>query len=123
MPSPSGESAHLIGSKCQNCGDIFFPKREVCLNCGKINMETLALSPRGKLHTYTIITQVPPGAMVTAPFVSARVRLPEGAYVGTLLADCDFEKLKLGMDVELVIEKLTEDEEGNEIMIYKFRPV
>lgn len=123
MPSPDGEGAHLIGSKCKNCGDVFFPKREVCLNCGKIDMEEIALSTRGKLDTYTIITQVPPGAMVTAPFVSARILLPEGVYVGALLADDDFQRLKVGMDVELVIDKLVEDKEGNEIIAYKFRPV
>jgi hypothetical protein len=32
-------------------------------------------------------------------------------------------ELKSGMDVELVIDKLREDAEGNEIMSYKFRPV
>ena len=123
MPPPDGEGAHLIGSKCKKCGDVFFPKREVCLNCGKIDMEEIALSTRGKLDTYTIITQVPPGAMVTAPFVSARILLPEGVYVGALLADDDFQRLKVGMDVELVIDKLVEDKEGNEIIAYKFRPV
>jgi hypothetical protein len=28
----------------------------------------------------------------------------------------------VGLDVELVIEKLHEDEEGNEIVTFKFRP-
>ena len=123
MPSSTGEGTHLIGSRCKNCGDVSFPKREVCLNCGKIGMGEIALSTRGKLDTYTIITQVPPGAVVTAPFVSARVLLPEGVYVGTVLADGDFQKLRLGMDMELVIDKLMEDVDGNEIMAYKFRPV
>ena len=43
--------------------------------------------------------------------------------VETLFTDCDLEALKMGMDVELVIEKLHEDEQGNEIITYKFRPI
>ena len=40
-----------------------------------------------------------------------------------MFTGCDPEAIKIGMDVELVIEKLGEDEQGNEVMTYKFRPV
>ena len=33
------------------------------------------------------------------------------------------EKLKIGMEMELVIEKFTEDDEGNDVMIFSFEPV
>ena len=31
--------------------------------------------------------------------------------------------LHIGMEVELVIDKIREDEQGNEVIGYKFRPV
>ena len=122
MPLPSGEGGHLIGSKCKSCGDVFFPKREVCLGCGQADLEEIALSTRGKLDTWTPVRQTPPGAIVTAPYGLARIELPEGVFVATVLTDCDLEKIKTGSEWELVIEKVKEDEEGNDVLAYKFRP-
>ena len=56
------------------------------------------------------------------PYAEGFVELPGGVRVQTLLTDCDFEDITIGMEVEMVIETLHEDEEGNEIMTYKFRP-
>jgi hypothetical protein len=33
------------------------------------------------------------------------------------------EKLKIGAEMELVIEKMKKDLEGNEVVTYKFRPL
>jgi uncharacterized OB-fold protein len=51
------------------------------------------------------------------------VELPEGVRVETLYTGCDFDELGIGMEVELVIEKLHDDEQGNEVLCHKFRPV
>jgi len=122
MPSPSGEGAHLIGSRCKSCRDVFFPKREVCLNCGQADLEEIALNTRGKLDTWTVVRQVPPEAIVTAPYGLGRIQLPEGVFIATVLTECNPEKLKIGTEWELVIEKVKEDEEGNDVVAYKFRP-
>jgi uncharacterized protein len=57
------------------------------------------------------------------PYALAWVELPEGVRFETLLTDCNFDALQVGMEVELVIEKLHEDEDGNEVLAYKFRPL
>ena len=57
------------------------------------------------------------------PYAEGFVELPEGVRVETLFTGCDFNDLEVGMDVEMVIEGLHEDEEGNEVVAYKFRPV
>ena len=57
------------------------------------------------------------------PYAEGFVELPEGVRVETLFTGCDFNDLKVGMDVEMIIEKLHEDEEGNEIVAFKFKPV
>jgi len=56
------------------------------------------------------------------PYAEGFVELPEGVRVQTLFTDCNLDDLRVSMDVELVIEKLHEDEEGNEIVTFKFRP-
>lgn len=122
------EKPQLIGSRCGDCGEIFFPKRwnGICLNCQKKRLEDILLSRRGKIYSFTIVMQGRPQPAPykgPVPYALAWVELPEGVRFETLLTDCDFDGLKVGMDVELVIEKLHDDDEGNEVLSYKFRPV
>ncbi len=86
-------------------------------------MEEVALSRRGKLDTFTISRAVPPGSIMQAPYAIARILLPERVLITTVLASCELEALDIGMEMELVIEKVMEDEEGNEVMAFKFKPV
>ena len=123
LPSHPGESGHLLGSRCRSCGETFFPKRPYCASCAGGDMGEIALAGRGRLDTFTISRAAPPGSVMQAPYAIARIRLPEGVLITSVLADCDLEALDIGMEVELVIEKVKEDEEGNDVMAFKFKPV
>ena len=57
------------------------------------------------------------------PYGIGFVELPEGVRVQTLFTGGNPEVFKVGDEVELVIEKLYDDDEGNELITYKFRPV
>jgi uncharacterized OB-fold protein len=57
------------------------------------------------------------------PYAIGFVELPEGIRVETLFTGCPLEDLRVGMDVELMIDKLHEEEDGTEVYSYKFRPV
>ena len=123
--SPDGKP-QLIGSKCLSCGEIFFPKREKgrCINCQAENLENIKLSRKGKVYSFTTVVIPPPVYYKgSVPYAFGYVELPEGVRVETLFTGCDLEALKVGMDAELVIEKLHDDDEGNEVMTYKFRPI
>jgi uncharacterized OB-fold protein len=60
-----------------------------------------------------------------APYFQAYVDLPEGVTLFSLITGCEpkEEALQEGMEMELVLEKVGEDERGNELIGYKFRPV
>lgn len=113
----------LPGNKCQECGEVFYPRRMRCSNCTSADLEDIAVTPKGKLASYTTLTMAPPGSMVEAPYSIGAVVTPEGAHITTVLTELDPEKLKVGMDVEMVVEKVKEDAEGNDVMAYKFKPV
>ena len=81
------------------------------------------MSSRGKVWTYTIARQTPPGSLIEAPYAVAVVELPEKVSVESVLTDCDPESVHVGMAVEVVLAKMTEDEEGNDVVSFKFRPV
>ncbi len=119
----SGEKSYLIGSKCTVCGRTFFPRRTVCRVCMTETMEPSALSTRGRIDTFTVVHVAPMG--FKAPYIQAFVDLPEGPRVFSLITGCEPSEsaLKSGTEVELVIDKITEDEKGNDLIGYKFRPV
>ncbi len=123
LPSGPDEEPPLIGSRCQNCGDHFFPKRHICLSCGQQGIEETALGRRGKIWTYTVAQQTPPGSLMKAPYVIAVVQLTEGAMVQAVLAECDLEAVQIGTEVEMVVEKMGTSAEGNDLMAFKFKPV
>jgi uncharacterized OB-fold protein len=125
-PAASDGKAHLVGHTCSDCGELFFPKKEngICTHCHSKNLKDISLSTRGKVHTSTVVEMRPPGGYYRGevPYAIGFVELPEGIRVETLFTDCDPEEIAVGMEVEMTIDVLHEDDEGNEILAYKFRP-
>jgi scaffold protein (connect acetoacetyl-CoA thiolase and HMG-CoA synthase) len=120
--SPTGE-AYLIGSKCSKCGYVAFPPRVACSACVSNGSMVMApLGNRGKIDTFSILHTNTPD--FKSPYILAFV-LIGGAKVLSLITGCkpQEESLEIGEEVELVIEKIREDEQGNEVRGYKFRPV
>jgi uncharacterized protein len=119
------EKPRLIGSQCTHCGEVFFPKREngLCSYCQSFNLKEIKLSPRGKIYSYTVVMQRPPiYYKAEVPYAIGFVELPEGIRVETLFTGCRLDDLRVGMEVEMLIDKLHEEEDGTEVYSYKFKP-
>jgi len=124
IPSDPDEKPKLMASKCPRCGAVAFPKRVRCQNCQAEEGKTIYLKARGKLYTFTSVLNRPPMFYRgEVPYLLGYVQLPEGIRIRTLLANCALEDLTVGMDMELLIDKLHDDEEGNEVVTYKFQPI
>lgn len=124
LPTSPSEETYLIGSKCKLCGQVSFPKRVVCPVCVKGNtMEEVPLSRYGTIRAFSISRISQPG--FHAPYVQSFVRLHEGPDIFSIITgvDPDNMTLQVGTEVELVIEKISEDQNGNDIVVYKFAPV
>ena len=123
VPTSQSEKPYLIGSRCTVCGNVTFPKRAVCPKCVKPDtMEEYHLAGKGRLNTFSIVNAALPG--FKAPSIQAYVDLEEGPRIWSIVtgAGPDPAKLQIGMELELVLEKVREDKEGNEIVSYQFRP-
>lgn len=124
-PSPD-KKAKLIGSKCHSCGELYFPrmKKGLCVHCQAKDMDDVLFNGKGKIASFSIVERAPAGGFYKGPvpYAYGDVHLDDGVVLRSLFTG-DFEELKVGMETEMVIEKLYEDEEGNEIMTYKFKPV
>jgi len=126
---PSTEP-RFIASRCKQCGTVSFPKSSVCRNpkCKKkADVEEALLTRRGKLLSYTLICYPPPPPFVPpqpfVPFPIGEVAFPEGIAIMGQLVGKKYEDLKIGMDVEMIVDRLFEDEQGNEVVGWKFRPI
>jgi uncharacterized OB-fold protein len=121
------DGAHLIGSRCRQCGEVTFPVNSFCPQCCTETTENIPLSRRGVLYSFTIQRFKPPppykGPEPFVPYGVGMIELPEGLRVTAVLDESDPARLRVGMEMELVITKFFEDEEGNEVLSYKFKPV
>lgn len=118
---PDGKPC-LVGSKCLLCGEVVFPVLGICPNCQNENVEKIFIGPVGRIYSITVVMQQPPKWYKgPVPYAFGFVELPQGVRVETLFTGCDPERIEIGMEVELVIEKLSEDDQGNDVVTYKFR--
>ena len=125
VPSISGEKTHLIGSKCNFCGTVFFPKRVICGKCYRDGMEEVTLSRTGKVTTWTVIRMKSPGYKGEVPYVMGEVVLPEGVIVRTQFRgiDPDNPAIKIGDTVEVILEQIYKNSDDNGVVCYKFELV
>lgn len=121
--SDDGKQGHLMATRCNACKLTFFPKRKYCGKCSSPDLEEITLSDRGKVFTFSQVDRKSKISLVEAPYIEAEVEMPEGVHVFTILDKCDPAAVKIGMDVEVYLDKVKQDENGNDIVAYKFRPV
>lgn len=117
----------LLGTKCADCGSYFFPPERIgCRNpaCGSASLEETELSRRGKVWSFSVNHyDAPAPFMGKAPYAVVAVELTKEQIVvlGQLADGIDPAELKIGSEVEVVIEPLFTDDEGNEQMAWKWR--
>lgn len=121
------DGPRLIGSRCRECGEVTFPANPFCPQCCRETTANISLSQRGLLYSFTIQRfKPPPPFRGTEPFVPygvGMIELPEGLRVTSVLEESDPEQLRVGMEMELVITNFFEDDEGNDVLSFKFRPM
>jgi uncharacterized OB-fold protein len=102
-------------------------KRLACSKCGATGpFQQVSLSDKGTVWVFSVVHQSFPG--IKTPYVTAIVDLPEGISVKSNLIDVDPEELQknpqkgFGMPVELVVNQVSTDRQGNPVMAFQFRP-
>ena len=113
----------LTGEICHHCGSKVFPPRDVCPECAKPAYDPLQLSGRGEVYSFTTVHEPPADFRDQAPYSIALIKLEDGPMLTAQLTDVEPEEVRIGMPVEMVTRKLTQD--GDEGLIqygYKFRP-
>jgi uncharacterized OB-fold protein len=129
-----GDQPHLLGSQCKKCRTYFFPKIDpgisFCRNpsCQSTEFDEVELSRTGKVWSYTEHYYEPPEPFISAdpfePYTVAAVELEKEKMVilGQVADGVDHKSLKAGMPVELVVEKLYEQDD-TDYTVWKWKPV
>ena len=113
----------LKGSKCRACGEVFYPRRIVCAKCLHEGTDDVVLSTTGTLYTWTWV-HVPLFAKTDSKVSSygvGQVDLPEGPRIQAILQG-EPSDFAIGMQLTLDVETLRQDADGNDVVIYRFRP-
>jgi hypothetical protein len=126
-----GAEPHLLGSRCAACGTYFFPPESFfCRNprCRSTDFETVPLSRRGTLWSFTDNRYRPPAPYVSPepfePYAIAAVALDAERMVvlGQVAAGVGVGELRAGMSMELVLGTLYEDD-AHEYVVWKWKPL
>jgi len=121
------EGPRLVGSRCRTCKTPYFPKSAVCHNpeCKASRIEDALFGPTGTLWSVAVQDYPPPPPAKFdkpyQPYAMGVVDLDDGLRVlGRMTAD-DPRSVQVGARVEIVIEPLCHDDDGNEIVSWKFK--
>ena len=118
----------LLGSRCVTCSAPYFPKSPVCHNpeCTESKIEDAEFGPTGKLWGFTFqVFPPPPPAKYDEPFKPypmGFIDLDDGLRVLGQVSIEDMTKVAVDMPVEMIIAPLFTDEDGNEVVTWKFQP-
>ena len=124
------EDPQLIGGRCRACASVTFPAPPSCARCGSTDVEQHLLPRRGTLWTFTTQEFLPKEPYAGGetnetfrPYGVGLVQLGDEVRVEGRLTESDVTKLRIDMEVELVIVPFRVDDDGTEVMTFAFAPV
>jgi uncharacterized protein len=121
--------AHLVGSRCVDCGAVAFPAQGSCTRCTGELVRPHVLARSGTLWTYTIQGFPPKTPYLEAdapfqPFGVGYIDLGGEVLVESRLVADDLARLHIGMVLELVLEPFHRDRStGTDVVTFAFAPL
>ena len=100
------DEGKVTGTRCKDCGAVFFPPRADCYKCLTSNMEWFDVSGTGKLVSYSKLEYAPVGVDGDLPYSIALLDYGDYKVFGRLASDLPQEEVEVGMDMKTVVNKL-----------------
>jgi len=124
VPEDPSAAPLFLASRCEDCGEYFYPRRAICAKCLSENTVKVELKGRGTLYSYTFVHFPLFGSMNVEHmdgYGVGQVDLPEGPRIQAPLAGKQ-EDFRIGQTVAAELDTLREDG-GRDLVIVRFRPV
>ena len=125
--TPDGPRLH--GTRCAGCRWPYFPRATACNNpdCTEEQIEEASFGPRGTLWSCAVQNYPPPAPArhdePYIPYALGLVDLSDGLRVLGRVITADPASLIPGSEVKLVLDTLCHEEDGTEVITWKFKPV
>jgi uncharacterized OB-fold protein len=100
------DEGRVTGTRCRDCGEVFFPPRADCYRCLTSNMEWFDVSGTGKLVSYSKLEYAPVGFDDDLPYCIALLDYGDYKVFGRLASDLSPEGVEVGMDMKTVVNTL-----------------
>ncbi len=122
-PLVNGQAPALLASRCKKCEKSFFPKRRLCPTCFETDMEEIRLNTRGRIYSAAVV-HIPSPTGIKAPYAYGYVDITaNNIRVFALFTGADPDAFVPGREVEMVLEPISENSQGHEVIGHKFRLV
>lgn len=100
------ENGKVMGTRCKDCGLVFFPPRADCYNCLAGNMDWFQVSGRGKLVSYSKLEYAPQGFGEDLPYAIALLDYGDYKVFGRIAGGVPEDEIEVGMELETVANEL-----------------
>ena len=104
------EDGKVKGTRCKDCGLVFFPPRADCYQCLASNVEWFEVSGSGKLVTYSKLEFAPVGFQDDVPYCIALLDYGKYKIFGRIAKDVPEEEIKVGMEMKTVVNKTSNEQ-------------
>ncbi len=116
----------LLGRHCRQCAETAFGRDDdACQRCGSADLSDVDLGDRGRLWSYTVLRNPPPGNRRTTrpeplPQPLGLVELLDAPVRVMARVDVPVERLSIGLPLRLAASQLYTDHDGAAVMGYSF---
>lgn len=100
------ENGQVAGTKCKDCGLVFFPPRADCYRCLSSDMDWFEVAGTGKLLTYSRLQFAPVGFDQDVPYCIALLDFGGYKVFGRIAAELPEEALQVGMEMTTAVNRL-----------------
>lgn len=122
VPENPSEPPKMLATRCDDCGEHFYPRRAICAKCLSQRTSAVELEARGTLYSYTFV-HFPLFGSTNLEHMDGygvgQIDLPEGPRIQAPLAGKQ-DDFRIGQDLRAELDVLRE-EGGRQVVIVRFR--
>jgi uncharacterized OB-fold protein len=100
------QEAKVMGTRCKDCGLVFFPPRADCYHCLAGNMQWFEITGKGKLITYSKLEFAPIGFQDDVPYSVALLDYGDYKVFGRIASGLAEEEIQIGMEMKTAVNSL-----------------
>ncbi len=100
------EKGQVMGTRCNGCGQVYFPPRADCCQCFASDMQWFEITGSGILATYSRLSYAPVGFEEDLPYSLAVLDYGDYKIFGRIADDIDEDELQLGQQMKTVVNRL-----------------